>query len=88
MICGSYSKEKSNSKGNTARDAFAHALRVSASALEMYLHMLKVVATQTTISPGKKVQLSQQYLQQLKTIQALRNNDTHQIKDKEGASDV
>jgi len=38
-------------------------------------HQLKVVATQTTtISPGKKVQLSQQYLQQLKTIQALRDD--------------
>ena len=54
MICGSYSKEKSNTKGTTAsalRDAFAH---------------VKVVATQTTtISPGKKVQLSQQYLRHI-----------------------
>ena len=69
---GSYSKQESNSKDTTASAltdaavAFAHALRGSP---------VKVAATQTTtISPGKNVQLSQQYLQQLKTIQALRDD--------------
>ena len=71
MICGSFSKEKR--KDDTAgiiteaAVAFAHALRGSPVA---------AVNTPpcTGISPGKKAQLSQQYLQQLKTIQNLHDD--------------
>jgi len=71
MICGSHSKEKRKDDTSGALTeaavAFAHALRGSPVAAVK-------TPPSTGISPGKKAQLSQQYLQQLTTIRNLHDD--------------